>query len=678
MVGTKVKEKLIKMSYKVKNGYFYLNQLLEKIPEKLNTTFSLFGPLSLPLTWFTSCFLLYLFFRLLLTLLYFKRIIPVPSFYLTYFIGMRIDAIITCYLLGVPTLLFLLLPKSGVKFLRFFISSWGALFLCFAIAMEFFTPPFVAEYDLRPDRIFFEYLKYPKEVFGTIFKVHPFIFVFTLIAACTGFKIFYKTGLRSVENYNPWTWWQRLLAFPLIGALLFLGARSSLGHRPANISTAMFSKSNLVNELTLNSSYSLLYAIYRTKHETTPTKIYGKMSFEDAIAGVKKTLFIPQEDYIENGIPFYHQQISPFKRKKPLNVVIFLQESMGAEYVGALGGMPLTPELDKLSKEGLWFTNLYSTGTRTVRGIEATAAGFLPTPGSSVVKLGLARRNFLTAGSLFKKYGYNTMFIYGGESNFDEMRSFFMGNGFNEIYDEPTFVNPIMKGTWGVSDEDLVNKANEVFKTQNKPFFALMLSTTNHSPFEFPKGRIKNFTEPPATMFNALKFADYSIGKFFEMAKKEEYFKNTIFIVLADHNTRVYGDEFIPVHKFHIPGVIIGPDVPKMNYERISSQVDLLPTILHFTGLSTKHPMIGHNLMTLPKNFPGRALMQYGENNGYMRGDQLIVNRPYKVPLQFVYDSKTQKLTPALKLDEDLKMQAFSHIMMPWQIYERQLYKLKD
>ncbi len=651
---------------------------LDCIPQKINSMLSSTGPFSLPLTWYLCSFALYLFFRLFLTLLYFKRVTAEPHFYYTYFIGMRIDAIITCYLLGVPTLLFILLPKKAIIFARHFLAIWGASFLAFAVSMELFTGPFMAEYDLRPDRIFFEYLKYPKEVFGTIFKVHPFLFVFTLFITVKSIRAFYRAGLFSILNYNPWKWWQRLLTFPLIGALLFLGARSSLGHRPANISTAMFSNNNLLNEITLNSSYSLLYAIYRTKHETSPTKIYGKMSLDLAIEGVKKTLFIPQADYIENGIPFYHRQTSPFIRSRPLNVVIFLQESMGAEFVGALGGMPLTPNLDKLSKEGMWLTHLYATGTRTVRGIEATAAAFLPTPGSSVVKLGLARRNFFTAGSLFKKYNYNTMFIYGGMSNFDEMRSFFMGNGLQEIYDEPTFKNPIMKGTWGVSDEDLVIKANEVFKSQTKPFFALMLSTTNHSPFEFPAGRIENFMEPAANMFNALKFADYSIGKFFEMAKKEDYYKNTLFLVLADHNTRVYGDEFVPVHKFHIPGVIIGPDVPKINFDKIASQVDLLPTLLHFTGLTTEHPMIGHNLMALPKDFPGRAFMQYAENNGYMRGDKVIVNRNGKDAQQFTYNEKTKKLTADPVIDSELKDQAFSHIMLPWQLYERQLYKLKN
>lgn len=663
------------MKNNIRNIYLSINKFLDSGPKTLRDKLYIFGPLAWPLTLFISSFLLYFFFRLSLTLLYFSRVTGTPSFWKMFVIGPRMDAIITCYLLGVPTLLFILLPKKIIQSSRFFIALWGALFMGFAVGMEFATPPFLLEYDLRPDRIFFEYLKYPQEVLGTVLKVRPLFFLITILAMFKCTILFFKLGLSTISHYNPWNWKKRLILFPVIAAFLFLGARSSLGHRPANISTAMFSNNNLVNELTLNSSYSLLYALYRTKHETSPTKIYGKMSLEEAVAGVKKNLFIPMNDYIDNGIPFYHKQVSPFKRDRPLNVVIFLQESLGAEFVGALGGMPLTPNIDKLSKEGFWFTKLFATGTRTVRGIEATATGFLPTPGSSVVKLGLARRNFFTAGALFKKYHYNTMFIYGGMSNFDEMRSFFKGNGFEEIYDEPTFVNPLMKGTWGVSDEDLVIKANDLFKSQNKPFFALMLSTTNHSPFEFPKGRIELFEQPANTMHNALKFADYSVGKFFEMARKEEYFKNTLFVVVADHNTRVYGDDFVPVHKFHIPGVIIGPGVPQMNYDKVASQVDLLPTILHFTGLQTEHPMIGHNLMALPSDFPGRAIMQYAENHGYMKDNQVIVTRGGKDPTQFTYDFSSKKLTPA-DLNQKLNQEAFSHAMLPWQLYEKQLYKL--
>ena len=120
----------------------------------------------------------------------------------------------------------------------------------------------------------------------------------------------------------------------------------------------------------------------------------------------------------------------------------------------------------------------------------------------------------------------------------------------------------VFKGTWGYSDEDLAIKANNYFKSLgNQPFFSLMFSTSNHEPFEFPDRRIELYEEPKATVHNAMKYADFAVGKFFELAKKEDYFKNTIFIVIADHNTRTYGKSLIPINKFHIPAFIIAPNV---------------------------------------------------------------------------------------------------------------------
>lgn len=351
-------------------------------------------------------------------------------------------------------------------------------------------------------------------------------------------------------------------------------------------------------------------------------------------------------------------------------------EGLGAEYVGALGGLPLTPNLDRLGMEGLFFTNLYSTGTRTVRGIEAVVTGFLPTPGNSVVNLGLSRSGFFTSGALFKKYGYATEFIYGGMSNFDEMRSFFVGNGFTHVYDEPTFKHPAFRGTWGVSDEDLMRKADEVFRSHgDKPFFAVVLSTSNHAPFEYPDGRIQPYEQPKQTVHNAMKYADYSIGYFFDLARRSEYYHNTLFLVVADHNTRVYGDAFIPVHKFHIPGLIIGPGVPAQAFDKVTSQVDLLPTLLHFAGLPAVHPMVGRNVMTLKAEDPGRCIMQYGNNYGYMKGDSLVVLKPYLPPQAFLYHRASHQLTP-LPLDTAEAKEALAHALLPWHLYRTKSYRL--
>jgi phosphoglycerol transferase MdoB-like AlkP superfamily enzyme len=633
-----------------------------------------------PLLFFALAMLLiYFVSRFTLNLLYLDRLKQEPKFLLMYPIGMRIDAIVICYALFLPTVFFLLLPQRINRFLSFFWTLYFTIITAIAFFLEMSTFAFVREYDLRPDSVFVRYLKHYKEVGGTVWKANKADLIVTVILLVFVCWFAWRSFRSVTAGYRPWRWTKRLLVLPVAGALLFLGARSSLAPRPANISTAYWSEQNkLVNEFTLNSTYSVLMAVMRLSDEKDPSAVYGSMSEAEIFRRVRSRLTIPDSAFVPSEIPFLHRQESVARPPRPLNVVIVLEESLGAEYVGFLGGLPLTPNFDRLSKEGLSFTDLYSTGTRTVRGIEATVTGFLPTPGNSVVNLGLSRNGFFTAGELFRKAGYSTHFVYGGESNFDEMRSFFLGNGFEHIHDLPTFRNPVFKGVWGVSDEDLMVKADEVFRAQgDKPFFSVVLSTSNHSPFEFPDGRIDLYEQPKTSVHNAMKYADYAIGKLFALAKKSGYYKNTLFLVVADHNTRVFGDEFVPVHKFHIPGVLIGPNVPVQAFGKVASQVDLLPTILHFAGLDTEHPMIGRDLMAVSGADPGRCFMQYGNNFGYMVGDTVTILKPYLPAQGFLYDKKTFRLSPLTTVEAERARDALAFSLLPWKLYETKRYHLR-
>ncbi len=430
--------------------------------------------------------------------------------------------------------------------------------------MELATLDFINQYDTRPNRLFLDYLIYPKEVIGMLVKSFlPSLIItglFLIITLFFAFKYGKKVFYTKESNYKT-----KLLLFPILAFLIFWGARSSLTTiRPVNASNAIFSSDQMTNSLGLNSLYTVAFAAYSLKNEGNVKK-YGRMDEFEAYNRVKK--YMDVTEFIDDEVPFLHVQ-KPDSIQKKYNVVVFLQESLGAEYVGILNGLPLTPEFDKLSKEGLLFTNLYCSGTRSVRGIESVVTGFLPNPSESVVKLSNSQQGFYTLADAFGKQNYDTSFIYGGMANFDNMASFFNGNGFNNIIDETDFdadgKKYAFKGVWGYSDEDLAVKANDYFiSLGDKPFFSLMFSTSNHDPFEFPDGRIELHDKTKNTVNNAMKYADFSIGKFFELAKKEKYFENSVFIVIADHNTRTFGKSLIPIHKFHIPALIIAPNVKK-------------------------------------------------------------------------------------------------------------------
>ena len=583
----------------------------------------------------------------------------------------------TCYLLALPIIIIIFFPKNVIIKIKKLFIGYLIVAILLLTFMEFATFNFITEFDLRPDRKFFEYLSHPHEVFETLWKSYklPLIISVSLLTILTIYLSKFFNSL--ILNYRPWSLKKRLLICPIIFGLVFLGCRSSVGHRPVNISNTYFSNNHLANELACNSTYTLFYAMYRTFfYEKNPSNIYGKISPDEAIEYLKPIIEKSGDTFISSNTPFMRKQKSPYQLRRPTNIVFILLESVGASDTSCLEGPDLTPNICKLKDEGLWFTNLNATGTRTARGIEAIAAGFPPSSSSSVIKLSKAKSGFFTLASLLKKHGYDTNFVYGGQSTFDQMKSFFMGNGFDNIYDQNDFKNPVFSTTWGVSDEDLFRKANEIFKSKgDKPFYSLILTTSNHIPYEFPDGRIELYEQPKETHFNTVKYTDYCIGMFFELAKKEEYFKNTIFVLAADHNHHVEGNDLVPVTKYKIPAFIIGPNVPKKTIDIVASQIDLLPTALHFSGLTTTHPMLGQNMMRISDPKDGRALMQFSENFAYRKNDDVVILRPYTTAKQFKF---VEGQLESKELNNELYKEALSYSFIPWYLYSNKLYTLEN
>lgn len=614
--------------------------------------------------------------RILLFFVFKERVVENPNYGQLFLIGLRFDLILMCYIAFLPTVLISLLPDSVLKHFKKFFNIYFIFFLFLFLLMELSTLDFINQYDTRPNRLFLDYLIYPKEVVGTLLKSYlPSLIITTILLGIALFFAF-KHGKKIFYPFDS-TYKTKLLLFPLVAFFLFFGARGSLtSKRPINASNAIFCSDQMTNSLGLNSLYTVAFAAYSIKNEGDVKK-YGKMDELEAYTRVKK--YMDVTEFIPGEVPFLHLQ-KPDAPQPKYNVVIFLQESLGAEYVGCLNGLPLTPELDKLAKEGLLFTNLYCTGTRSVRGIEQVTAGFLPNPSESIVKLGGSQQGFFTLADAFGRQNYDTSFIYGGMANFDNMASFFNGNGFKNIIDETDFDKDgkkyAMKGTWGYCDEDLAVKANEYYKNLgNKPFFSLMFSTSNHEPFEFPDGRIDLYEQPKNTVHNAMKYADFSIGKFFELAKKEAYFKNTIFVVIADHNTRTYGKNLVPVNKFHIPALIIAPNVEKgSTYDNLASQMDIPSTVLALSGITTKTPMPGRNLLKLPKGTKGRTIMLFHETYAFRVEDDIVILNPNAKPLQFKVKSDTELIPVAL--NEELAKDALAHIVASSNLYKKRVYKI--
>ncbi|WP_417877175.1 LTA synthase family protein [Vibrio sp.] len=589
--------------------------------------------------------------------------------------GVRVDFATLCWLFILPALLSALLPLSGKigDGWKWILRLWMVVGLWILVYMELATAPFIQEYDLRPNRLFVEYLIYPKEVMSMLwtgYKLDLFIGAAgTAITLILGWK--WSRKLTDSAQQINWKW--RPLLAVLVVLIGVAGARSSLGHRPLNPAMVAFSSDPLLNDLTLNSSYSLLFAVNNMKSEKSAEQFYGKMDSQkmlEIIRGSSK-----KSDFNPELLPTMNHNSASYKGK-PKNLVILLQESLGTQFVGALGGLPLTPNLDKLTEEGWLFTQMYATGTRSVRGIEAVTTGFPPSPSRSVVKLSKSQTGFFTIADLLKNQGYHTQFIYGGEANFDNMKTFFFGNGFEQIVEEKDYRNPGFVGSWGVSDEDLYNKADEEFERlsrSDKPFFSLVFTSSNHSPYEYPQGKIEQYDENYMTRNNAVKYSDYALGTFFEKAKKSGYWDDTIFIVIADHDARVSGANLVPVKHFHIPALIIGKGIEPRKDNRVSNNIDMPPTLLSLIGVDATSPMIGRDLTKPLAREDERAMMQYDKNFGYLTRDNLVVFSPGEKVTTLSYDFENKTMQP-LDVEEAIVERAKANALFASKAYKHDWY----
>ena len=599
--------------------------------------------------------------------------------------GFRVDFIQMGLMAIIPLLLMpFFAHKNAWNYWKKFSLAWviGSLLIMFLL--EAVTPGFMAEYNTRPNRLLIEYLKYPHEVLAMLwdgFRIHVIAVLLMVLVATQILVAWFKPWLNQTR---PAKIKKQYLLFPLVIFLVVFSIRATTVHRPANPAYFAITSDTLVNNLILNSSWSLLHAIYSFRHESKSSEMYGKMSQTEVMQHVHEMQLILQDKRLQMNhpnIPTLKNQIASVKHNKPLNLVIILQESLGATFVESLGGIAATPELEKLKADGWWFNNLYATGTRSVRGIEAVVAGYLPTPAQSVVKLSGAQDNFFTLASLLNTKGYLNEFIYGGESHFDNMRTFFVNNGFEKIVDEKDYIKPVFVGSWGVSDEDLFEKTHAELMQHhqnNQAFFTLVFTSSNHSPFQFPDGRIDLMEQPKSTENNAVKYADYAMGQFFKRAKQSPYWQNTVFLVVADHDIRVRGDALIPLQNFHIPGLILGGAIEPKVINTVASQVDLPTTMLSLMGIDATHPMVGRDISSEPENLKGRAMMQYEDNYAWLEGDELVVLRPNKPPTHAQYNAQNHNLTikPRPENGMAVEKRALAHALLPSIMYREKQYYL--
>lgn len=539
------------------------------------------------------------------------------------------------YLLIVPNKIFNSKIHRFISYI-FFVISIGIL--VFSGIGEWF---FWEEFSVRYNFIAVDYLVYTHEVISNIKESYPMpiIIIGMLILSAAIFALVKKHFDKSLHSQSSFS--TRLVTSLILWSIPILAFIS------VNKTSLEIANNSYSNELAHNGIYQI-FAAFRN-NELDYKSFYNSIDDKEAFTHLRKLIKTPNSEFISDDVFDIRRKVSYTGEDKNYNVMMLTVESLSASFFTQFGGkLNITPNLDTIAKQSLFFTNFYATGTRTVRGMEALSLSLPPTPGYSIVKRP-NNENMFTFGNILKSKGYDTNFIYAGNGYFDNMNYFFSNNGYNIIdkkdftKDEITFEN-----AWGVCDEDLFAKATQAADKsykEGKPFHNFIMTTSNHRPYTYPEGKIDI---PSHTGRNgAVKYTDFAIAKFLRQAKKHEWFDNTIFVIVADHCASSAGKTSLPIQKYHIPLLIYAPKIIKAEENaNLTSQIDVAPSILGLLNMDYTSKFFGKDVLL---ENPKRALIGTYQKIGFLTNEFLTVQIPSMRTESYKIVGDKQEKTPLNK-----------------------------
>jgi phosphoglycerol transferase MdoB-like AlkP superfamily enzyme len=490
----------------------------------------------------------------------------------------------------------------------------AGLMTCFAACLIFVTTAewfFWEEFGARFNFIAVDYLLWTQEVMKNIFQSYPMVPILAGIVALAGILVWlmHRSGILTWAVTGSATWQARCTWVGGWCALAALAAQFvSQGAIPAFTN-------QYHGELAKNGCWSFFAAARQMEFDYD--KWYLTLPKDQALAEAKQLLASPNETAASKAIDDLHRHISGHPTENRWNIILVCMESMGEDFMSYPGNQSgnqsgITPNLDRLTTEAVFCANLYATGTRTVRGMEALTLSLPPTPGQSIIYRPEGT-NLTTTFTPFLQRGYDCAFFYGGNGRFDYMNRYFATSGCR-IMDVNAWQHKdvTFKTSWGACDEDMLNKTiaeADANHSAGKPFNFFCMTTSNHRPFDFPAGRIDL---PSHSGRNAaVKYADWAIGNFLEQARQRPWFKDTLFIFVADHCASSAGKTEIDVTKYHVPAMLYNPLlVPAKKITALCSQVDVMPTVFGLLNWNYDTLSYGHDLLApSAASLPGRAFV---------------------------------------------------------------------
>lgn len=541
-------------------------------------------------------------------------------------IGAGFDVAAAVHVLAPMALVLALWPHRSGRVGNLLLAGWALTSLCLSLMVAFvgvseFT--FWNEFASRFNFVAVDYLVYTNEVIGNIRQSYnlPALLGGVGLLALLISRLHWRMTAPAVREGASGTTLKGRLATALLWMLL-----PAIAWAVADTRFKDFSGNTQLNEIAGNGYYDFWHAF--RSNEMDYERHYETLPWDKAVGTLDAALTGRQEG--DRSLQPVARTITNPGPERPLNVVMVTMESMSALFLGAFGNdQGMTPNLDRLAAEGLVFTRMMATGTRTVRGLEALTLSIPPTPGQSIVKRP-DNAGLFTLGGVLRSKGYESLFLYGGYGYFDNMNAFYSGNGYVvkdrlAVRDEEIASENI----WGVADESLFAMALRELDERHargQRFFAQLMTTSNHRPYTYPAGRIDI---PSGTgREGGVKYTDYAVGQFVAEARKRPWFGSTVFVFVADHTHNGRGKKELPPQSYHIPCIIWAPGLIKpARIDTLASQIDVAPTLLGLLGMSYESRFFGQDILREGATRQ-RAFMANYLTVGYYADDAIVELKP--------------------------------------------------
>lgn len=501
--------------------------------------------------------------------------------------GLWFDNVIGCYILLLPLFASMVCCMFGYngKWLKKPVCVWFSIFWSVVFLISAANIPYFRYFFKNINSSIWNWAEYGTQTLGMLFGepsyYPPLIGFIVLVVVFSKLTSFLAARLVKENDYRD-SWWKTFLLGLLCTGLCIFGIRGRTGYNPIKVSAAYYCDDPFLNQLGVSPTFNLLTS---TLDDFRPeNKALNLMEREKALNNVA-------EYYGWNGEKT--DSLPETSQKK--NLVLIFMESMSANQLGVFGNdRNLTPFLDSLASESILFTNFYSSGIHTNHGMFSTLYSFPAILDRNMMK-GTDIPHYEGLPTELRARGYRTMFFMTHESQYDNMNAFFRTNGYEEIYSQENYPADKVVNSFGVQDDFLFDYAVKTINSTPQPFFATLLSISNHPPYIIP-----DYFHPKREKIEEqiVEYADWSIRTFFDKAKKEEWYDNTIFVLLGDHGALIGEAECeMPQSYNHIPLIIFTPGgQPDVN-SSFGVQMDVQKTVLDVLGYGCSTDNFGVDLM---------------------------------------------------------------------------------